>query len=110
KRSSDTFEVLLTDVMMPGISGGELARQVLQARPTTRVLYMSGYNDDAIVRRGLSVSEADFLQKPFTLEALARKVREALDAEPVARGAAPSGGSASPLRRAQASSSSTLRP
>ncbi|MFN8177415.1 MAG: ATP-binding protein [bacterium] len=110
-RCGDSFEILLTDVMMPGISGGELARQVLQKRPNTRVLYMSGYNDDAIVRQGLSVSEADFLQKPFTLEALARKVREALEAEPADRApATPASGSAPPWRRAQASSSSTLRP
>lgn len=104
-RSSELpFELLLTDVMMPGMSGGELAQRVLQARPATRVLYMSGYNDDAIVRQGLSVSEADFLQKPFTLEALARKVRGVLDAEPIVASSDP------PRSRAHASRSSTLRP
>ncbi len=76
----DSFHLLLTDVMMPGLSGGELAERVRRLRPATKVLYMSGYNDDAIVRYGVSVSEAEFLQKPFTLESLARKVRGALDA------------------------------
>ena len=110
-RTGQAFELLLTDVMMPGMSGGELAQRVLRSRPATRVLYMSGYNDDAIVRQGLSVSEADFLQKPFTLEALARKVRGALDAEPTPGGPARAGASRDPSwRRAHASSSSTLRP
>ena len=110
-RSGQNFELLLTDVMMPGMSGGELAQRVLRSRPATRVLYMSGYNDDAIVRQGLSVSEADFLQKPFTLEALARKVRGALDTEPTSGGPARTGASSDPpWSRAHESSSSTLRP
>ena len=79
KDSGETFQLLLTDVIMPGLSGGELAERVRRLRPATKVLYMSGYNDDAIVRYGVSVSEADFLQKPFTLDSLARKVRGALE-------------------------------
>ncbi len=75
----ESFHLLLTDVIMPGLSGGELAERVRRIRPATKVLYMSGYNDDAIVRYGVSVSEAEFLQKPFTLESLARKVRGALE-------------------------------
>jgi CheY-like chemotaxis protein len=78
----EAFELLLTDVVMPGLSGGELAERVRQVRPEARVLYMSGYNDDAIVRRGVSVDEASFIQKPFTIEALTRKVRELLDSPP----------------------------
>jgi CheY-like chemotaxis protein len=79
RASDEAFQLLLTDVIMPGLSGGELAQRVRRLRPATKVLYMSGYNDDAIVRYGVSVSEADFLQKPFTLESLARKVRGALE-------------------------------
>ncbi|MEZ5063934.1 MAG: PAS domain S-box protein [bacterium] len=74
-----SFELLLTDVIMPGMSGGELAEKIMRARPAVKVLYMSGYNDDAIVKHGVSVSRADFLQKPFTLSTLSRKVREVLD-------------------------------
>ncbi|MGH2571544.1 MAG: ATP-binding protein [bacterium] len=71
--------LLLTDVIMPGLSGGELAQRLTACRPKTRVLYMSGYNDDAIVRHGVSDSNAAFIQKPFTLEGLSRRVREILD-------------------------------
>jgi two-component system, cell cycle sensor histidine kinase and response regulator CckA len=109
-RCGDSFELLLTDVMMPGMSGGELTQRVRETRPDARVLYMSGYNDDAIVRQGLAVSGAHLLQKPFTLEALARKVREALEEDP---SGGPSGSptdSTPPWWRAQASNSSTLRP
>jgi PAS domain S-box-containing protein len=71
--------LLLTDVIMPGLSGGELAQRLTACRPKTRVLYMSGYNDDAIVRHGVSDSNAAFIQKPFTLEGLTQSVREILD-------------------------------
>ncbi len=103
------FDLLLTDVVMPGISGGELAQRVRKDRPATRVLYMSGYNDDGIVHRGVSVSEASFLQKPFTLDALARKVREILESGPPAPSPS-TGGSAPACLSAHSSSSTTLRP
>jgi len=74
------IHLLLTDVMMPGMSGGELARRLREVRPEARVLYMSGYADDAIFRRALPGKEGAFLEKPFTAAALSRKVREVLDA------------------------------
>ena len=77
--ASGEFQLLLTDVIMPGMSGGELAAQITHDHPEIQVLYMSGYNDDAIVKHGVSRSQADFLQKPFTLDSLSRKVREILD-------------------------------
>jgi PAS domain S-box-containing protein len=81
ERYDGEIHLLLTDVVMPAMSGAELARQLAQQRPTMRVLCMSGYTDDSIVRHGILREEVAFLQKPFTPESLARKVREVLDSE-----------------------------
>jgi CheY-like chemotaxis protein len=72
--------LLITDVVMPGLGGRHLADQLRQRHPGLRVLYMSGYTDDAVVRHGLEASVDAFIQKPFTPQGLARKVREVLDA------------------------------
>jgi FixJ family two-component response regulator len=65
---------------MPGASGRDLARRLAETRPEVRVLYVSGYTDDAIVHHGMLEPGIAFLQKPFTPSALARKVRGVLDA------------------------------
>jgi len=72
------IDLVLTDVVMPGASGRMLVEELRNLRPHVRVLYMSGYPADAIVRYGVREGEAPFLSKPFTLSTLARKVREAL--------------------------------
>jgi two-component system cell cycle sensor histidine kinase/response regulator CckA len=77
------IHLLLTDVVMPGISGRELAERVGQIRPGIKILYMSGYTDQAVVHHGILESDAVLLQKPFTLVTLASKLREILSGVPV---------------------------
>src|ERR1700686_1755406 len=72
------IDILITDVVMPGIGGRELARKLLLLRPAISVLYLSGYTEDAVVTRGALGPRTAFLQKPFTLQNLAKKVREVL--------------------------------
>jgi two-component system cell cycle sensor histidine kinase/response regulator CckA len=75
------IHLLMTDVVMPGISGRELSERVKTVRPEIQVLYMSGYADQAVVHHGILKSDAVLLQKPFTLSALALKLREILGCE-----------------------------
>ena len=78
-RHDGKIDLVITDVVMPGMGGRELVKQLAQTRPQTKVLYLSGYTEDAILSEGTIESGAAFLQKPFTLQNLSRKVREVLE-------------------------------
>jgi len=78
-RYSGTIHLLLTDVVMPGLNGRELASRLATLRPDARVIFMSGYTDDAVTRHGVLEPGSTYVQKPFTPDAIARKVREVLD-------------------------------
>jgi len=73
------IHLLITDVVMPKVSGRELAEELKGRRTQMKVLYMSGYTDSAIINTGILHKEVAFLQKPFTPAALTEKVRDVLD-------------------------------
>jgi DNA-binding response OmpR family regulator len=79
---SGRVHLLLTDVVMPGHGGPEVARRLVEKCPGTRVLFMSGYSQDAISRHGVLDEGIDFVPKPFTADALRARVREVLDRKP----------------------------
>ena len=74
------IDLLVTDIVMPGITGRQLALAMRDSHPETRVLYLSGYSDTSFPRRALGRRMEDLIEKPFKPEALAAKVREVLDA------------------------------
>lgn len=80
REAPETIDLVITDVVMPGRGGSEVAEELGRLIPGIRVLFLSGYTDDAVVRSGVLKAEASFLQKPFSAAALAAKVRSLLDA------------------------------
>jgi DNA-binding NtrC family response regulator len=78
-RFSERIDMLVTDVVMPGMNGSELADRIAVMRPGVKVLFVSGYTQDAIGNKGVIGDEIAFLEKPFAPDALLRKVREVLD-------------------------------
>jgi CheY-like chemotaxis protein len=79
EHNGEEIHLLLTDVVMPQMGGKELAEKLKTLRPDIKVLYTSGYTDDAIVHQGILEHGTYFLQKPFSLKTLSHKVREVLD-------------------------------
>jgi len=77
-RHQGKIDLVITDVVMPGMGGREMVKRLIESRPGTKVLYLSGYTEDAIVSDGSIEKGTAFLQKPFTLQSLSRKVREVL--------------------------------
>lgn len=76
-----SIHLVITDVVMPEMSGRELVEHLRRRRAGAKVLFMSGYTDDAVVRNGVTQATDAFLQKPFTALSLARKVREVLETQ-----------------------------
>ncbi|TKS61752.1 MAG: hybrid sensor histidine kinase/response regulator [Nitrospira sp.] len=86
EQHTKAIHLLLTDVVMPQLNGRELAERLVAKLPELQVLYMSGYPDDAVLRRGLSAADTNFLHKPFTTGALANRVRQLLNTRPLSLG------------------------
>src|SRR5262249_46808632 len=74
-------QLLVTDVVMPGMNGHDLSRKLTLLHPALKTIYMSGYNESSLLRHDLEVQNVTYLQKPFTLESLTEKVKEVLEAE-----------------------------
>jgi CheY-like chemotaxis protein len=79
ERHRGTIDLLVSDVVLEQMSGPELANRLLALRPELKVLFVSGYTDDAIIHQGVLLEGTAFLQKPFTTDALAKKIREVLE-------------------------------
>jgi hypothetical protein len=80
RESPGGVDLLLTDVVMPEVGGRDLAERLVEIAPEMRILFMSGYSDEAVYRHGVISPNAAFIEKPFTERTLAGKVREVLDA------------------------------
>jgi two-component system cell cycle sensor histidine kinase/response regulator CckA len=78
REHAGAVHLLLTDVVMPGMNGRELAERLIAEWPATRLLYMSAHTEDEVILRGVRVAEVNFLYKPFSIEALAAAVRSVL--------------------------------
>ncbi len=79
EREAGAVDLLVTDVVMPGMSGPDLAERIMKIRPQMKVLYTSGFTDEAIQQHGLVGDAMQFVGKPYTIEGLTSKVRELLE-------------------------------
>lgn len=81
EESDGAVDLLLTDVVMPGMGGREISEAIAQRYPGVRVLFMSAYTEDEVILQGVRVAEVNFISKPFTVDGLRAKVREVLGRE-----------------------------
>ena len=80
RSSTSPIDLLITDVLLPDIGGGEVAREIVKVQPQIRVLYLSGFSDETLVVQGIAAAPANFIQKPFTSEVLRERIRNLLEA------------------------------
>jgi YesN/AraC family two-component response regulator len=80
-QQTDPIDIMITDVVMPNMSGSKLAKKMLAEHPEMKLIFMSGYTDDAVVENGFRQPGSVFLRKPFSPDALKAKVRELLDSD-----------------------------
>ena len=83
EREIQNVDLVLTDVIMPGMNVNTMVEQMTEMKPNLKILFMSGYHDDQLMMQNLSPSSTDFLHKPFSPEALTVKIREVLDREAI---------------------------
>ena len=80
RSAASPIDLLITDVALPDIGGGEVAREIMKVQPQIRVLYLSGYTDDTLADHGIAAVPANFIQKPFSSEVLRERIRSLLSA------------------------------
>ena len=80
RSSTSPIDLLITDVLLPDIGGGEVAREIVKVQPQIRVLYLSGYSDETLVDQGIAAVPGNFIQKPFSSDVLRQRIRSLLEA------------------------------
>jgi DNA-binding response OmpR family regulator len=80
RTSTSPIDLLITDVLLPDIGGGEVAREIVRVQPQIRVLYLSGFSKETLADQGIAAAPANFIQKPFSSEVLRERIRSLLNA------------------------------
>ena len=80
RNSTGPIDLLITDVLLPDVGGGEVAREIVKAQPRIRVLYLSGFSNDTLIDQGIAPDPGNFIQKPFSSEVLRERIRNLLNA------------------------------